>query len=423
MSLAWERFSFWIVSPFLQGLTTLKNWPGLNFKFRKKRQEEEIASEESPKPEEKPAQSNGYRPANGSRTGKPLFWRFSRLTIKEQTLFVKRMSFLIRAGVPILEGLRMMRHPRSKSKNLIFDQIISDVENGQSFALSLERFHYIFGNFAINIIRVGESVGILDQNLAYLADELRKKQELRRKILSALVYPCFIVLATLGIVTLLLTFVFPRVLPIFASLKVSLPWSTRLLLFLSSVAIKDGLWILAGAIALIIVSWLLIKKSKKVQLVVDRFLLRLPFIGRLVQGYQLTNFCRTFGLLLKSGVTVSDSVRILADSSGNSAYQKEFDNLAKSITKGQRISSHLANNNGLFPEILVQMIATGEHSGNLSETLIYLSQMYENEVEELTKNLSATIEPFLMIFMGILVGFIAISIIMPIYQITQNLSR
>jgi len=353
--------------------------------------------------------------------GLPWSWRFIRLSIKEQTMFVKRLSFLIRAGVPILESLRMVRFFRSKSKNLMFDQIISDVENGHLLSTGLDRFRYIFGDFAVNIIRVGESVGILDQNLMHLAEELRKKQELRRKIIGSLVYPAFIVVASLGIITLLLTYVFPKVLPIFLSLKMSLPWSTRFLIAASDWTVKYGFYAFFGFFVAFLIFWVLRKKSERVRLAVDRLILKLAFVGTLVQNYQLTNFCRTFGLLLKSGVTVSESSRILAESTGNWAYKKEYEILTKNMAKGQKISSQLANNKKLFPEIAVQMIATGEHSGNLSETLIYLSEMYESEVDELTKNLSNAIEPFLMVGMGVLVGFIAISIIMPIYQVTQNL--
>jgi len=347
---------------------------------------------------------------------------FSRLSIKEQTLFIKRLSFLIRAGMPILESLRLLRSSRSKGKTKIFDQIIKDVENGQSLAASMGKFSYIFGDFAINIIRVGESAGILEKNLSYLADELKKKQELRRKVISSLIYPCFIVVATFGIVMLLLTFVFPKVLPVFSSLKVSLPWPTKAVIFFSGIAINYGFYILAGVAAVAVIFWLLSKKSETVKLIIHRLILRLPLIGKMSQSYQLSNFFRTFGLLLKSGVTVSSSVLIVAESVSNLVYKIEFQKLSKNMAKGKKISFELNKKTHLFPEIAVQMISTGEYSGNLSETLLYLAELYENEVEELTKNLSSAIEPALMVFMGLLVGFIAISIIMPIYQITQNLS-
>ncbi len=346
---------------------------------------------------------------------------FVRLTPKEQTLFAKRLSFLIRAGVPILESLRLLRKSRSKQKTKIFDSIITDVENGQFLATSMEKFRHIFGSFAISIVRVGESAGILDQNLNYLAEELKKNQEIRRKVIGSLIYPCVIVAATIGIVILLLTFVFPKILPVFASMKVILPWPTKAMIVLSGLAIHQGGYIILGAAVLAAIFLVLFKKIDNVKLAAHHLILRLPVVGHLVRSYQLTNFFRTFGLLLKSGVNVSAAVAIVADSVSNLVYKNEFLKLAKSISKGKGISAEIDKKTGLFPEIAVQMVATGEHSGNLSETMIYLSEMYENEVDELTKDLSSAVEPFLMVFMGVLVGFVAISIIMPIYQITQNM--
>jgi type II secretory pathway component PulF len=356
------------------------------------------------------------------RERKPLAWRFVRLSIKEQTLFAKRLSFLIKAGSPILEGLRMLSKFRSKAKTRIFDQIIKGVENGQSLSVSMAKFNHIFGDFAINIIKVGETIGILEQNLAYLAEELRKKHELRRKIISALIYPCFIIIATLGIVILLLTFVFPKVLPVFASLNMTLPWTTRLLIFASDFAVNYGVYFLGGALALAIAFLVLIKKNKKIKKATDGLILRLPLIGKMVQSYQLTNFFRTLGLLLKSGMTLSGALAIIGDSTPNLVYKNEIQKLAKNVTKGKKISSEIEKTTRLFPEISVHMIATGEFSGNLSETALYLADMYENEVDELTKNLSGALEPALMVTMGLIVGFMAISIITPIYAVTQHLS-
>ena len=373
----------------------------------------------------KPAKKDGFLNVTAKvQNGKAFGWSeriFVRLSTKDQTMFAKRLSFLIHAGVPIIEGLRLLRGFRSKQKSKIFDRIIADVENGQFLSASLEKFRHIFGDFAINIIRVGESVGLLDQNLNYLADELKKKQELRRKIISSLIYPCFIVVATFGIVILLLTFVFPKVLPVFSSLKIKLPWPTQIVIAVSAFVMHYGLYTLVALVAAAILIWLLAKKTETTKLAISHLILRLPLIGQLVQNYQLANFFRTFGLLLKSGITVSSALTIVADSIPNLVYKYALQNLSGSVSRGRKISTELEENQRLFPEIAVQMVATGEHSGNLSETLLYLAQMYENEVDEMTKNLSGAIEPALMVFMGVLVGFIAISIIMPIYMITQNL--
>lgn len=346
----------------------------------------------------------------------------ARFSVKEQTLFAKRLSFLVKAGVPILESLQMLRRQtKSKSHGRIFDTVIADVSGGKFLSTSLGKFEHIFGNFAVNIIKVGETSGILSQNLNYLADELKKKQALRRKVIGALVYPIFITIATLGVTIMLTAYIFPKILPIFKSLHVALPLYTRILIFTSGAIRSYGLLMLGAMIVVGIALWLLIKKVKNAHVLVDRFVLKIPIVGAIALGYNMTNFCRTFGLLLKSGVPVVEALSITADTTPNLVYKKEFHSMARNVMRGEKISKHLEKYPRLFPDILTQMIAIGEATGNLSETLLYISELYENEVEDLTKNMSSSIEPVLMIFMGIIVGFVAISVITPIYAITQNL--
>ena len=147
----------------------------------------------------------------------------------------------------------------------------------------------------------------------------------------------------------------------------------------------------------------------------------IPVLGRVMVSFNVANAARTMGLLLKSGITLSEALPIVADTTKNLVYKRQFVALCAVVNRGEKISTQLRRNRGLFPDIFSHMVAVGERSGTLSETLVYLSEMYEAEVEDFTKNLSTLIEPALMIFMGILVGFVAISIITPIYGITQNL--
>jgi type II secretory pathway component PulF len=270
-------------------------------------------------------------------------------------------------------------------------------------------------------VKVGESSGSLTQNLQYLADELNKRSALRRKVVGALVYPAFITTATLGITSLLTVFIFPKILPIFSSLNVELPLSTRVLIFISVFLSNWGLWLIGGLIILTVGLLYVIKKSKPVHFYTDRIILRLPLVGKMIRYYNVANASRTLGLLLKSGSKLSEALLITADTTPNLVYKKEFTHLASVVERGERMSVHLKAQQHYFPDILGQMVAVGEKSGSLSDTLVYLSEMYEAEVEEFTKNLSSMIEPVLMIIMGIMVGFIAISVITPIYGITQHL--
>lgn len=348
---------------------------------------------------------------------------WGKLSIKDQAFFAKRLSFLIKAGVPLLEALHMIREQTNNKRYAkVLDVVIEDVANGQSLSGSLNKFKNVFGDFAINIIAVGESTGILSENLNYLADELKKKQVLRKKVVGALVYPIFITIATLGITGLMTVYIFPKIMPIFASLNVTLPLSTRILVFTSNFLRHWGLVLILVIGIMIFGIMLAIKNNKKLHLFFDQCVLKIPFVGPMVQSYNLANISRTLGLLLKGGMTVSDALPITARSTANFVYRREFERLAVVVDRGEQLSSYLKNFRKLFPDILSQIISVGERSGNLPETLSYLSDMYEGEVEDATKNLSSLIEPVLMICMGLIVGFVAVSVITPIYGITQHLS-
>lgn len=347
---------------------------------------------------------------------------FVRLTLKEQTLFIKRLAVLIKAGVPILTGIRML-HSQATSKNAkhVFGHIHATVESGALLSAGMRRFVSVFGEFAVNVVQIGEVSGSLDENLNYLADELKKKQELHRRVISALVYPAFICVATLGITLLLVMYVFPKILPIFQSFRFELPWSTRLL-----IAISTGLrahWVLLLVLTVAFIGAVIVlMRQYKVRLFVHRHILRVPLIGQIVLSYQVANFTRTLSLLLKSDIRIVEALHMVGTTTGNEAYKQSFDEVARVVNTGEKISRAMEADPQMFPSIVTQMIAVGESTGKLSDSLSYLSVMYEDELNNLTKNLSTVIEPLLMVFMGILVGFIAISIITPIYAITQNLT-
>lgn len=345
-----------------------------------------------------------------------------RFSTKDQAHFAKRLSFLIHAGVPIVESLHILRRQTgSKSKGKVFDKIITDVSNGQFLATSLARLKNSFGDFAVNIIRIGETSGMLDQNLNYLAEELKKKRALQQKVMGAFIYPIFITVATLGLTGLLTVYIFPKIRPIFDSLRVDLPLSTKFLISLSEFLISYGLFVALGIMVVVAIITLLIKKVRLVRYFVHYWVLKVPVVGKIAQNYSMSNFCRTLGLLLKGGTRITEAIMITGETMSNVVYKKEILNIAHSVLKGDKISKYLEKHAGLFPDMLTQMVAIGETTGNLSEALVYLSEMYEHEVDDLTKNLSSTLEPALMIFMGLIVGFVAVSVITPIYEITQNL--
>ena len=345
-----------------------------------------------------------------------------RLSVKEQTFFAKRLAFLMKAGVTMLDSMHILREQtRSRRYIAILDVVIHDIKNGQRLSKSLAKFPRAFGAFATGIIKVGESSGTLSSNLNYLADELKKTQNLKRKVIGALVYPAIITVATLGITALLTIYIFPKIMPIFTSLHITLPLTTRIMLFTSNFLLHWGLLLLVLIFFVMIALYICVQSFYICHFYFDRVLLRLPIAGTLARRYNLAAFTRTLGILLKSGFTLSEALTVTSEITTNRVYRREIDALTNVVIRGDQISGYLKRRGGrLFPEILGQMVAVGERSGSLSDTFIYIAEHYDEEVEEYTKNLSGLIEPILMICMGLIVGFLAISVITPIYSITQH---
>lgn len=359
----------------------------------------------------------------GESTRKLKFPGFGpRLSLREQALFAKRLSLLIKAGVPLLEALNILkRSVASKANKKMLESIAHDVSNGQYLSKSMSKYKKVFGDFAINIIRVGETSGTLGDNLKYLAEELDKARELKGKVVGALIYPAVILVASLAVSALLTLFLFPKLLPIFQSLHANLPFSTRALIWLSSFLSNYGLWVIIGFIVFVI-GFIFSLRNEKFRYFWHAALLKLPVLGTLFKNYHLTSMCRTLGLLLKGQVKVLEATAVTSETSTNLVYRRELANLQNAITKGSAIAKHLEHHPKLFPPMFTEMIAIGEATGNLSETLIYLGEISEQELDETTKRLSSVIEPAMMIVMGLLVGFVAISIITPIYEVTQHLN-
>lgn len=346
-----------------------------------------------------------------------------RLTLKEQIFLAKRLAFFVKAGIPLIEALSVIKgQTRSKSKAKLYASLIDDVANGQYLSTSLERAGTVFSPFAVHIIRVGETSGVLTENLSYLADELSKRKELRSKIVSALVYPAFITVATLGVTILLTVFIFPKILPIFTSLNVPLPITTRALIAFSAYVKSYGLLTLLVLFLCAVAFFVVKKKIYEVAYHTDRSLIRIPLVGNIMRAYNCATVCRTLGLMLRSGIPITQAMTVVESTTANLAYKKVYGEVVEVLIRGETISRGLSAHPKLFGDTLIHMVAVGETTGNLSQTFMYLAELYETEVNDLTKNLSSSIEPVLMLIMGLIVGLIAVSVITPIYSITQHLS-
>jgi len=338
-------------------------------------------------------------------------------------LFARNLEVMIRSGMQILQSLDILKkQARSKAFVKILDSVIFDVKNGHFLSAGLEKYKTVFGEFFINLIRVGEASGTLSENLKYLADELRKKDELTKKIRGAMAYPMIIMLATVGITSIMIFVIFPKILPVLTSINVELPLVTRAFIAMSNFLIKYGYLVGVGFVGLIIGIWLILR-IPKVRFFWHKILVSMPIIKDMVRSVNIISFARTIGLLLKAGIKIVEALEITANTLGNMVYRQEVLRVAEGVRRGDPMSKYFVEDTKLFPPIFSQMIVVGENTGKLDESVLFLADFYESELDESIKNISTFIEPVLLLVMGLIVAFVALAIITPIYKITQAIGR
>ena len=361
----------------------------------------------------------------GKGLGSLFGFGFGHVPLMERVLFVKHVGIMLKSGISFTEALEVISdQATSKRFKRIVSQVAERVKSGQSLSAALAKYPRTFDRLFINIIRVGEESGTLEENLQNLADELEDRLELRRKIQAASFYPAIVLASTFGLGLILAYFVLPKIKKLFESLSFELPLTTQILIWVADVMDKWGQYILLGTVVGVIFLWFLLTR-KSVRPYWHWFLLKMPIIRGILINYNLTMINRTLGIMLKSGLTIDQAVLITSQTIKNSVYRKRLKKVLPQIQRGKKISDILAGfkeskRNPLFPLLMIKMIDIGERSGRLDESLSYLAEYFGKEVDNTTKNLGTILEPALLIFVGLIVGFIAISVISPIYQVTAR---
>lgn len=346
---------------------------------------------------------------------------FLRVPLSEKILFTKHLSMMAKAGMSTVESLKLIkRQIKSKSFGIILDKVTNDIENGQSLSAAFSQFRHVFGGLFVSIIALGEASGTFSENLEYLSAELIKSRRLKSKIRSAMVYPIIIMIATITVLVILVFFVLPKLTSVFISMNINLPITTKILI--GSVNFIQGyyFYIIGGFLSFIVIMAVLIRLPL-MQYVLHRFLISTPVAGRISKNYNMAVMTRTLGLLLKSGMKILEAISTTSAILSNSVYRKALIESVESIKRGETLYKYLEAHIEIFPPTVVYMIETGEKTGNLDTNLFYLAEFYENEVDETVKNLSTILEPAMLIIMGLIVGFVAISIITPIYSISRGI--
>ncbi len=350
------------------------------------------------------------------------FSGIQRVKLRDLVLFSRQFATMVDAGLSVVKCLDILqkqaRNPRLKD---VVGRLKHDVASGMSLTEALQKHPRIFSALYVNMIRSAEVGGMLDTVLDRLATFLEKEQETRGKIKSAMTYPavvfCFAMLMLIG----LLFFVLPKFKGIFETMGLQLPLTTRLMLN-SSTYLRSYWYIALVLIVGLVVSAKVIVQTEKGRYAVDAAKLRLPVFGDLMLKASVSRFARTFGTLISSGVPVLRALDIVADTAGNRVIAETVTRARASIKEGDRISTPLFASK-IFPVMVTQMIAVGEETGRLDQMLVKVANFYDEEVDTTLKSLTSLIEPLMIVGLGIIVGFIAVSVISPIYSLVGSLGK
>jgi type IV pilus assembly protein PilC len=344
------------------------------------------------------------------------------VSIAARALLAKHLAVMLKSGVTLTEALEVIHDSARGRLKSVLKGVKQSVETGRSLSSAFADYPKIFPVLFVQATYAGEKSGTLAENLENIAEELEKEKDLIRKIRGALVYPVVVLVAAFVLAMGLSFFVLPNIVPLFGGLKVELPLTTRILINFSGFIENYGAALFAGIIfTVFFLSWFL--RLKIVHPFTHWILLKTPIIGRMMMASNMVRFNRTLGMLLKSGLTIDEALSITESALGNFYYKRALYSASQRISKGAKLSESLEENKQLFPLIVTRMIRIGEESGQFEETLFYLSDFYEADVDASTKTLSTTLEPILLLFIGLVVGGLALAIITPIYEITGNIRR
>lgn len=348
---------------------------------------------------------------------------FDRISLVERLTFTKHISLMLKSGITLSESIQILeKQTTHEAFKRILRKINKELANGQKFYTTLEKFPHIFDLFYTNMVRIGEESGKLEENLDYLAIHLQKQHEFENKITGALLYPLIVLGVAFATWIGLSLFVLPKLVDLFNSLDVELPLSTRILLFAATIMRDYGFLIVGGLVVAIIVFRSLVGTILKPWW--HRFILSLPIFGSFLQSIELATLFRNLGIMLSSGMPIELALTAQRHSTNNVVYQNYLKDLEEGVSRGQSLEKILDSwQMKFFPLVATRMIGVGEKTGKLDETFSYLGDFFEDEVDNVSKNLTTILEPIMLIIVGLVVGFIAISIIGPIYQFTGSIKR
>ncbi len=341
-----------------------------------------------------------------------------RVSSKDVMVFTQDLAVLLGAGLPLDRALSILIDVAEKDRvKGIIDDVLKLVQGGAYLSDAMAKHPEAFSDFYINMVKAGEIGGVLPDVLNRLGLSLESSQELRDFIISAMIYPLFLVLVGGASLVVLLTFVIPKFSVIFSDMGTALPFSTKVLLTLST-GLKNWWWLIPMVIAAVLFLYDRYSRTPNGRLRLDRLKLRLPLMGDLITKVETVRFARTLGVLLKSGVSILMALELVRATIANKVIADAMKHVHARVKEGDRLSKSLEEA-GILPALGLQMIIVGEESGRLEEMLSQVAGSYEKSVKETVKRLTALLEPVMILFMGLVVGFVVISMLMGIFSMND----
>ena len=340
---------------------------------------------------------------------------------KDLAIFTRQFSVMIDAGLPLVQCLEILGGQQAnRTFQRVLFQVRQDIEGGSSLAEALRKHPKVFDDLYCNMVAAGEAGGILDTILQRLSVYIEKIVKLRGAVRSALIYPTAVIVIATVVVWVILTFVIPVFATLYTGLGVALPLPTRITIMLSKF-LGSFWWAILGTLGSTFYALYRYKKTYRGRRVLDKIMLRIPVIGSLLKKIAVARFCRTLSTLVSSGVPILDGLEITARTSGNSIVEDAIMTTRKSVEEGKTISEPLKSTD-VFPQMVAQMIAVGEHTGALDTMLSKIADFYEDEVDEATANLLALLEPIIIGFLGVVIGGIVISMYLPMFALISKIA-
>ena len=342
-----------------------------------------------------------------------------RIKPKDLAIFTRQLATMMKAGVPLLQSFDIVgRGNANASVTKLLNDIRMDVETGTSLSAAFRKFPMYFDNLYCNLVEAGEAAGILEQLLDRLAVYMEKTEAIKSKIKSALMYPTAVVVVAFVVVTIIMIFVIPTFKSVFTSFGADLPAPTLLVIAISEFFVKYW-WLIFGVIGggayFFFQAW---RRSEKMQMFMDRLLLKVPIFGVLVEKSVIARWTRTLSTMFAAGVPLVEALDSVGGASGNMLYAQATEKIQQEVSTGTSLTVAMGNAN-LFPTMVLQMCAIGEESGSLDHMLGKAADFYEAEVDDMVAGLSSLMEPIIIVFLGTIIGGIVVSMYLPIFKLGQ----